>query len=75
MTRQHFAAIAVVLAAEFPVSNMPDGTPRTYAERDEWHRGAYDLWNTVVLNMAAECARWNPQFNRSKFLDACNSTK
>ena len=71
MTRQHFAAIAAVLAAEFPVALMADGSPKPYDLRTNWEKGAYDLWNTLRMNMTNECARWNPNFNTGKFTAAC----
>lgn len=57
MTRKHFKALADALAA-----TRPD--PTFLPERDQWE--------TTRDAVASTCRSFNPNFDRARFLAACN---
>jgi hypothetical protein len=65
MTRQHFEAIAAELKRQDPRPNVEHFD---YPTANTWERGAYDEWSTIVLGMADVLRRFNPNFDRARFL-------
>ena len=61
MTRMHFKALADVLKATRPDSESTDLV--TMAKFEQWIIDARAIADT--------CGRFNPQFDRARFLDAC----
>jgi hypothetical protein len=57
MTRQHFQAIADTFR-----SNRPN---------DHWDANKRLQWDMDVNAMADVCRRFNAQFKRERFIDAC----
>ena len=55
MTRKHFVAIAWTFAEQ---------RPRKDSEQ-------FGMWAVLVAEMADTLAKFNPQFARHKFIDAC----
>ncbi|MGA7239439.1 MAG: hypothetical protein WBY44_27405 [Bryobacteraceae bacterium] len=57
MTRQHFKAIADSLRDQRPA--------------DHWDSNKRAQWDLDVNAMADVCRRFNTQFKRERFIDAC----
>jgi hypothetical protein len=57
MLRKHFIAIAAMLRASRPESH--------------WDANKRAQWDMDVTAIADVCRRFNAQFNRSRFIDAC----
>jgi hypothetical protein len=62
MTRQHFNALAAALAQSRPDS---DDTQTQGRLLEQWANDVY-----VIANA---CARFNPNFDRSRFVEACKA--
>jgi len=56
MTRKHFEALAAALKDRKPMGTIPYTT---------------DQWELDCEGMASVCARFNPNFDRARFLKAC----
>ncbi len=71
LTKKYYEMIAKVIRAD-AAHARDDGTLETnYKDMPAWMRGAYDQWNTLVLNLADAFADDNPKFDRARFLKAC----
>jgi acetyl-CoA acetyltransferase len=69
MTRRHFIAFAAALKAAQP-THYSKVTPLDSQETAR--RMAYlDQWRRDVATTADVCARFNPAFDRARFLAAC----
>lgn len=60
MTKQHFAALALMLKGVMPV--------RGY---HPFYEIAYDQWKQDVNAVMIVCAADNPKFHKGKFMQAC----
>ena len=60
MTKKHFDALATALA---------DAYSETF--RDSDHEVAQEYVKATILKVASVCARFNPNFDRARFLAAC----
>ena len=63
MSKKHFVALAAELKYRKP---CPIARPKGYAER-------FAVWQSVVEGVADVCSRFNPNFDRSRFIKACES--
>jgi len=62
MTRKQFNAIAEALAAIRPEMYGPNVDA-----------GMMYQWGTTVREMATMCRTFNPAFDRTRFMEACNA--
>ncbi len=75
MTKRHFQAMARALHAskrEAP-GLLAEGADR--ATRAAWNRqmGAHVQWSTDVQAMGDVCRQANPNFDRERFVEACET--
>lgn len=63
MTRKHFEALANTLKFQHPEMTTFSATPDQVA-----------TWKLMVGAIADVCARFNHNFDRGRFLDACDPT-
>lgn len=73
MTREHFEAIAAVMAKTRP-EDPEDGcyehlTLSEFTALD----AAWNKWEVTVALLADMCDRFNPGFSHQRFLDACEA--
>ena len=61
MTKKHFEALASALA---------EGATWDGDSRNQW-----EVWHDAVDNIADACARFNPLFDRARFIAACEGKK
>ena len=66
MTRKHFKAIADALASNKP--KLSDFGP-AYENEYECQLGQ---WRADVMAMVAVCRQFNSNFNKNRFLEACD---
>ena len=59
MTKRHLKMLAATLRADRPYGNAPCLPLITFT------------WKTIVEDIATTCGKFDPAFERRKFLDAC----
>ena len=64
MTRKHFEALAAALRWAEPRNDGGVFSDREHADR-------VTQWKKDALSVAEVCARFNPNFDRARFLAAC----
>ena len=64
MTKQHFEALAGVLA---------NSRPDRHLDGPYIGPGDYDQWRSDCYAVAQACAQFNPRFDFDTFMDWCNS--
>lgn len=69
MTKKHFEGIARVLRDDRAFTEAGNSS-NDYTLMSTWQKGAYDQFNTLVLNLTDYLATQNPNFDRARFLKA-----
>jgi hypothetical protein len=62
MTKKHFEALTAAMKASKPMRHLMDGREEPIAPAQ---------WKHDTCTIADVCARFNPNFDRARFLKAC----